>query len=285
MANETEAPTSGKTSTIFDMAALLKTNLDEEEFDFVNIVHQHYVTHGEFLTPVGLEKYGISEYDYKRLIAKPKVLTAIRQREVPIKEAIEGAAEWRKNALSAEQIMAANFMLDLNDTRSDKKKLQDLGISTQQWNAWMREPAFAEYLENNVSHLIKTSAHEADVALLDKVKAGDLASIKYFHEYTNKYVSRANQPAGTTVNVGLDGDAARLRAILSDVIEIIVDEVDDGAVGARIGDRIKALAAKYAMLDGFETGPIDTGARDVIVPEIKPVRELTTEMLRQADVQ
>ncbi len=282
--NATEAPTSGKTKTVFDLAASLADSLAEDEFDFVNILHAYYNETGVILTaPVGAERYGIPQKDWDDLINRDVVKQALEQRGLPRVKTFDDSP-WRNKSLSVAQIMVANFMLDLNDTRSDKKKLQDLGVSTQQWNAWLREPAMMEYMNNYVDHIIKSSGHEADVALLDKVKAGDLASIKYFHEYTGKY--RSQSSGGTTVNVGNTGDVERLNAVLSDIVEIIVEEVDDSAVGARIGDRIKQLVAKYQLMDGLTGGvPISSEPAAITMPEVVANRPLTPEMAAINDVQ
>ncbi len=283
--NATEAPTSGKTKTVFDIVEALSTNLTEDEFDFVNILHAYYNETGVVLTgPVGFERYGIPQKDWNDLINRDVVKQALEQRGLPRIKTFDDSP-WRNKSLSAVQILVANFMLDLNDTRSDKKKLQDLDVSTQQWNAWLREPAMIEYMNNYVDHIIKSSGHEADIALLDKVKAGDLPSIKYFHEYTGKY--RSQPASGVNVNVGNTGDVERLNSVLSDIVEIIVEEVDDSAVGARIGDRIKQLVAKYQLMDGLTGGvPIQTSEPAAItMPEVIANRAIPENMKEITDVQ
>jgi hypothetical protein len=262
--NQTEAPTSGQTLGAADLAKAAKNGLDDIEFDFVNIVHQFYRTDGLLLSAaVGTSEFGIPELQFLDLINRSHVKAALIARGIPEEKLITDTERWRQTALSAEQIFVADVMLDLTDTRSYKKKLQDLRISTGRWDAWLREPAFAEYLNKNSNQLLQNSQHEVALALMDKIRMGDLKAIQFHMEYTGRFVPRAAQTVGNE-----NADLFNARQLINGLVDIIIDEVDDHDTAARIADRLKALIAKNSIVSAL-TKP------EVIIPEVVPNRELT----------
>src|SRR6266568_274998 len=68
--------------------------------------------------------------------------------------------------LSALQLAVANAMLDFTDGRSEKKKLDDLGVSTKQYQGWRRNPVFANYMQSRAESLLNNSTDIAHLSLV-----------------------------------------------------------------------------------------------------------------------
>lgn len=264
----TEAPTN--TGTTAKLKAKFTTHLTPDQLAFVNLIEQYWNVHGELMTSAAAERdYFLNQDDFKALLRDDTVKAALVERGVIFLD--DDRPDWTAGVLTAQQIYVANVMLDLLDTRSDKKKLQDLEVSTRTYNAWLRNPSFSKYLAQRAESLIGSGQHEAMLALMDKVRAGDMQAIKFYLEYTGKYVSKAD--TGSTrqgPNAVLD-----FKNILVKILEVITDEVEDPQVAARIADRLRGIGVNNQTADELLG---DHGLTSIQQPEIMPARELTPEL-------
>ena len=130
-----------------------------------------------------------------------------------------------KHPLSAEQLAAANVLLDFSDSRSQGAKLRSMGIPTTKYNNWLKNPHFVRYLRTRAEDLISGTQHEAHTALLRNIQRGNQRSIEYYNEMTGRYNPRTED----TVNVAL---------VLVRLVEVIQRHVKDPEV-------IKAIAAEF----------------------------------------
>lgn len=174
---------------------------------------------------------------------------------------------WKINALTPQQLIVANIMLDLVDTRSEKKKLQDLGVSTLKYQMWLKDPVFNQYLVDRAESMMGESQHQALLALQDKVRMGDLPSIKLYLEMTGRFVQQTTAVAGTT-------PMADFKVMLTRLIEIISDEVHDPQVAGIISDRIQGLISANVVAGQL----VASTQQEIIVPEVMPNRALTPRL-------
>lgn len=147
--------------------------------------------------------------------------------------ALRGLDSGAEGVLSEIQLVVANTMLDLRDNRSQKKKLTELGISTAKWEAWLRDPVFQNYLRVRSENLLGDSLHESHLALVDRVRSGDVSAIKYFNEITGRFT-----PAAAT-------DKADVSNVLYGVVEIIQRHVKDPQVLQALADDLLALGQRH----------------------------------------
>ena len=285
MANETEAPTNAE--TLANAEAVEKT-LNEFQLDFVTFMHQWWLTEGELLTaPVALERYGYPLDDFVKHINTPAVLQVLKKRGVEVVHlrrkqnvlaAVDPASpeimDWRATTLKPHQLVVANAMLDLNDTRSDKKKLQDQGIGTAKWQSWLRDENFRAYLQKRAESLLGDSQHEAALALLDRVRSGDIRAIEYYHEYTGKYTRKASNGGQNALQA--DQQNTDLKLFVVKLLEIITEEVSDHQAAARISDRIKQTLYNQSIVNAVTSDKPD----EIVMPTIAPNRELPAHMMK-----
>lgn len=133
------------------------------------------------------------------------------------------------NGLTPEMLACANVMLDFSDKRSKKDKLASLGLTTQQYNGFVKNKAFNAYVTTRAEQLLPDSMHEAHTALLRNVERGDHQSLKLYYEMTGRH----NPAAQAQFNA---------EVMLTRIFEIITTRVKDPAILEAIAQDIGELA-------------------------------------------
>lgn len=135
----------------------------------------------------------------------------------PVGLVIPGNVIKESKALSPQQIIVANRMLNLHDKRSEREKLAECQVSSQQYHAWLRQPAFVEFMRKRGEALFQSSDFAAYKSLVSNVKAGDNKSLELFFRMRGIYRPQ--------VDVNLN-----IEAVLTRVIEVISTYVKDPKV-------------------------------------------------------
>jgi len=211
------------------------TTLTEEQYDLLIFLEQYWWTNATLPTKAKLAELGMDTDLYTTALRSDLFKTALLDRGIDRKVFLEPGTvkSWKDSTLTEEQLTAANMMLDLKDNRSQRKKLMELGIPTQRWESWLRDPVFQGYLRERAENLLGDNQHEAHLALIDRVRAGELPAIKYFNELTGRYVPVSAAAVGGTfdtkmvlirvveiLQIHLSDEPERLQAIASDLIAL-----------------------------------------------------------------
>lgn len=187
--------------------------LNAKDHSFLSYLEQKYLETGNIPTKDMCVASGYTDVQhYNRCLKSPDFRHAMLVRGITLKGFGEVKSE--DLVLTEEQLVVANVMLDLRDNRSQSKKLRELGVSTAKWEGWLRDPAFQSYLRTRAENLLPDNLHESHLALLDRVRSGDMVAIKYFNELTGRYNPNAN-------------DKADVNAVLMMVMEVIQIHVKD----------------------------------------------------------
>ena len=149
--------------------------------------------------------------------------------------------------LLPEQLAAANVILDFSDTRSQKKKLEELGVTTQRYAGWLKQERFQRYMRQRAEALLGETQHEAHTSLLRNVQRGDLNSIKLYYEMTGRWSSK-------TV-----GDL-NVEFILVKVVEAVQKYVKDPVA-------IQQIAAELGALVGTGTNTPEIAAPPQVIAQ------------------
>lgn len=120
-------------------------------------------------------------------------------------------------ALTPEQLAVANTLLDMTDGRSQKKKLTDLNVSSRVYQAWLRTPAFQNYMRQRAESALNDNMHEAHLALLDSVRRGDTPALKLYYDVTGRHSEK-------------NTNAVDVATILVRIIEILSRHITDPAL-------------------------------------------------------
>lgn len=136
------------------------------------------------------------------------------------------------NFLSARQLAAVATMLNLVDRRSDEKKLRDIGVSTEEFGAWMLNRTFAEYIRQRSELMLDNSTHQAHMGLLRGVQQGNTASIKLYYEITGRYNPNAENEVNVRMVIGKVLEAIQRRVREPKVLNELAVELSQIAIEA-----------------------------------------------------
>jgi Helix-turn-helix of insertion element transposase len=160
------------------------------------------------------------------------------------------------NGLTAEQLAVANIILDFTDRRPQKKKLEELGIGSQRYQGWLKQPEFQRYIRGRAEALLGNVQHEAHAALLGNIQRGDFQSIKLYYEMTGRWSSKTA------------GDL-NIQFIMMKVIESVQRNVKDPVAIQQIANDIAELLP--GDVNGMGAVP------PVEIPETIPMRAIETK--------
>lgn len=202
-------------------------SLNREEIRLLDVIEQDYLLSRSIPSQdVCHEHYGFKRIDYTNAFKKQDFRDALEQRGVPLPAFVGNKVA--SAGLTPKQLMTINIILDSTDNRSIKKKLNDCNVSTQQWEAWLRDPAVQSYLTTRTEGALTDNQFHAHLALIDRVKEGDLASIKYFNAVTGFFVENRQ-------------DSIDVHFLLTRILEIVMKYVDDPVKLEAMSTELSAL--------------------------------------------
>jgi hypothetical protein len=141
-----------------------------------------------------------------------------------------------REAMTVEQLVAINVMLNPMDHRSDRAKLDTANdvlesegyerISMFKWNTWRRTPAFQEFLKVRATELFKSADYKWYQALEQQVANGDVAAMKLFAQARGINL----EPERIQVQIDISNAVAAIFEILAEFVA--------PAVLAQIGEKL-----------------------------------------------
>lgn len=142
------------------------------EEKLITYLEQHWNEYGNLPTGQKLidKKVVIDLEEYESLINSDFVVRGLSVLGIRTDPELE--------ILTPQQLAAVQLMFDFHDGRSDIKKLRDLGISSQTWENWLRDPQFQAYLRTKVGNLLEDNTHELDKALFLKARSGNVEALR-----------------------------------------------------------------------------------------------------------
>lgn len=236
MATEATESDVNETQEVQETQSLVP-KLSKEQYNLLLFMEQYYWTKGGLPTYELLVRSGI-EYPedlFYETWSNPRFLDGLRGRGIPEHLLDVERGFFKGRILTEQQLTVANVMLDVLDKRSRLKKLTELGISTSEYNSWLRDPTYRQYCLERAEELLESNQHVAHMSLIDRVSQGDLGAIKYFNSMTGRYRERVS--AGVEVNVtNVTGSDMLIK-----VVEVIQKHVKDPEILSAIGEDILAI--------------------------------------------
>ena len=222
--------------------------LTEAEYELLTYIEMQFSLTG-YLPSMDLciDITGCSKAFYEKCFKKPDFIKALLNRGVSL-PAIEGKES--KGIITPQQMMVVNTLLDRNDTRSEKKKLADLGVPSQTYQGWCKDPSFHQYVSARCEALFPGMLNEAHRALYDTVARGDISAIKLVYEMTGRYTDKK----ASDVNI---------EFLLMKILETIQKHVTEPATLQAIADDLALFSSASPALE----------AAPILAPSV-PVRAL-----------
>jgi len=128
--------------------------------------------------------------------------------------------------LSPTQLLLVNMLLNVEDKKSLRQKLDMIGVKMTQYQSWLRDPAFNRYLVMRTEQMFEHSDHEAYKALIQSVMRGDVAALKLFFEMRGIWSPRLD------ININIETVVYRLVEIVGkhvknpEILQAIANEVE-----------------------------------------------------------
>lgn len=100
---------------------------------------------------------------------------------------VKRGKEW---APSAKQVEAMTMLLDIGTPRTKTEICECLGLSSKTFWGWLKDDKFLNYMQEQISILVKGEVGDVWRALIKKAQAGDVQAIKLFFEMIGEYKDR-----------------------------------------------------------------------------------------------
>jgi hypothetical protein len=227
---------------------MVEIRLSQNQVEGITYIEQVYLLRGEIPTDASIsDVLGVAESTVKKWWQNESFQTVLRNKAIPIEEKL---GLKKREILSPEQLAVANMVLNLQDKRSLREKLETASVSPQKYQAWRRDPIFMGYIKQRAEAMFTDGYDIAYMNVLKNMEGGDLNASKFFFEMTGVYNPK--------VTVDLNVDSVMVR-----VIEIIQRHVKDP-------DTIEAIAWEIEELGGGKRPE----AQVIIPRELPPVVEV-----------
>lgn len=198
--------------------------LTNEDKTFINYIDQMWVKHARLPTEAESKTSGFALTQWRQLVSSELYAEELYLRGIPKAAILELQNQIKdRKVLSERQMAVASVILDQHDTRPRIKKLTESGVTTQEWQQWLLDPTFSDYMQTRMGKILWASTFETDAALLAKVRQGDVRAIAYMNEYTGKYVPASS--GGKVPEAALD-----VKGFLVKVMETLQKHVKDTSI-------------------------------------------------------
>jgi len=192
--------------------------LSEQEWDVLNLVEQFYFLDGSVPTAQKVsEQLGRPLATVERLLSSKVMVEGLAARGIRIDKA--------PDLFSADQLAALALFFDTKDGRSLKKKFNDIGVTTQQWEAWKKEPTFSAYMRRRAEDALSANLAETEVALMDSAHRGDISAIKLHLEMAGRWSSKTVGELNVEFLLMKILEAVQKHVSNPDTIEAIANEL------------------------------------------------------------
>lgn len=221
-----------------------------KERQILSYLEMEWFLQGSMPSPKVLsEKFDMTQAAVGTFLARPETAQSLKARGMP--------EHRHSSGLSPEQVGIINEIMNLSDTRSERKKLSDRQISPKTWDGWKRDPKVKTYMAARAEEILGGAIPDAHLALVDKVRAGDMGALKFYYEMTGRYTGQAQ---------GIDP-----RQLLENVFNIIAKHIQNPIVLDSIGKDLLALIGAQSLDQGatFNTNTPVAGelVRGPVAPE------------------
>lgn len=221
----------------------MPTNFNEKERQIIGYIESQWFLRGSRPTPQELaEKFQMTQQSIGTFLEREEVKASLTSR---------GIAPIEANDLTADQIRVINLILNLSDTRSERKKLADENISARTWEGWKKNPKVRAYMQARAEDILGAAIPDAHLALVDRVRTGDISALKFYYEMTGRYTGQ---------NQGLDP-----KILLSKVFDIITRHVQNPIV-------LEAIAADFRLLAGLDQTASINNVQPPVAGEVVPIQ-------------
>lgn len=174
---------------------------------------------------------------------------------------------WHHAKLSPTQIYAVQILTNPTNRLPLARKLKMAGVSYATYRAWLKQPAFAEYITKISEDMLGEHVADVHTRVLEKATNGDIQAIKLYYELTGRHDPQKQQMVDLNGVIGL---------LLEVITRYVPDAVALGKITADI-DLILSGGTPKA-LEQFDVNRIASGVgaidAEVIEDDDQPIFDL-----------
>lgn len=101
----------------------------------------------------------------------------------------QNGTDWKPNQKQKKIVL---LMLDIDDKRKLKDKLEEAEVPRRTFYNWMADDRFKSYLEKELRTFTDAEEHNAWKALIKNINRGETQAIKLFFELKGKYTQKVS---------------------------------------------------------------------------------------------
>ena len=136
---------------------------------------------------------------------------------------------------------AVSLIVNTQDKRTIPAKLKESGLSSKEWQAFLRRKRYHEYFQSRLDEVFDQDVkNDAKISLSRLVSNGDLQAIKYYNELTNIYRPEQSDPN------------RMIAVILTAVMEILASHVSSEILST-IAAEIPSSPSVTKVITAIET--------------------------------
>lgn len=210
----------------------IKVTLTPQHRDLINFVEHYWYQNQTYPSTAAMHRWSVEQsisFDICRQLELDVTPYLYKRGITPSKA---------NSRLTDAQLAAANLILNFTDKRSKAKKLSSLGITTTQWDGWLRQKTFKEYLANRTGEVLDNNHDVAHLGLLSAVEKGQTQALELYYKITGLYRE--------------DSPQANVNLLMTLLIEVIQREVNDP-------DVLRRIAAGFELVMLRQTTGLATG--------------------------
>lgn len=199
-------------------------------------IEQYWMVHSSVPSLDVAVSAGVDSELFETWISSKPFRQALKYRGVGITSGYEEETV-EFSTLTDLQMLAVELITDLTDNRSIKVKLAEISVESKTWVRWLADPVFAQYINAKTKNQLVAHEHEANLAVMDGVRAGDTGILKMYYEL----IGRTGTKSGLS---SLDPGW-----IIQNMVEIIQEESKllmqhDPDYMKRVGNRLMGLITR-----------------------------------------
>jgi hypothetical protein len=199
-------------------------SLTETQVECLTFIEQEYMLHGQVPTVERIsEVFGKSVETARKWMRSEEFDWILRHKGIYLSR--------RPGVLTANQLMIANMLLNIDDKRSKREKCKEAGVTVQQLAAWGKDSAFQDYMQKRAEELFKSSSDKAYLNVIKNMDSGDLQAAKFYLEMTGRYQPTVRHDINIDTFLGSLLEILQYRIGDPQILELIAGDIQNLAEG------------------------------------------------------